>query len=389
MALSLRKKLYAIEKKELPDQIVAPAPVRVACTTIQKNNPLTIALPRQISAEFFSYLGVSEMGDVDLEKILFIDTETTGLSRGVGTLAFLIGAGHVRQGQFVVKQYLMEDYLQEKNMLETFLNDFSAFDMIISFNGKSYDLPLLQSRLIINKLSPLDLTLPHGDILYPSRRTWRLRLKQCSLKHLEENILAIRRQGDLPGALIPQQYFNFIKSKNFYLLEDILDHNHQDIASLFLLFQTLYGIYTQPQQQNFIEDLFSTAKQLEKQGELHRARQCYHLSASGKFKGPANIHLGQSFQREKEFDQAIFHYEKMIAENQGGLSPFIQLSKIYEHQKKDIHLALHYAEKGLLKASDLLYFSPTAVQDEKNDLQYRYMRLLRKKEKLLFLQSKP
>ncbi|NLB90432.1 MAG: tetratricopeptide repeat protein, partial [Clostridiales bacterium] len=149
-------------------------------------------------------------------------------------------------------------------------------------------------------------------------------------------------------------------------------------TSLSLLFHHLCHLYTAPQQQSFIEDLYSTAKVFEKKGDIETARTCYQLSAKKSLRVPAHLSIAKGYQREKNINEAITLYQQMIDEKSGGLYPYIQLSKLLEHKKKDLPAALKITEQGLRYATDLLAFSSVAVQNENNDLQYRYMRLLRK-----------
>ncbi len=381
MGLSLRSKLYAIDKKKEPLIKLSSTVSSAQCKVIHKSLPVQLTFD-SLSPYLFPLFSSEKIEkDIPLNKLLMIDTETTGLSRGVGTVAFLIGVGYIEENQLIVEQYLIEDYHQERDLLSSFAKRFSAFEGYITFNGKSYDIPLLQSRFLMNKLPIPDFSISHIDLLHPARRNWKLRLQQCTLQNLEEEILHLYRENDLPGSLIPKRYFQYIKTKNFVLLEDIILHNQQDLLSLFLLFQKLCSIYLAPEQQTFFEDLYSTGKQLEKVGDYQQAYRCYQLSAKGKVRAPAYLALGKGYQKNYDIDKAIEVYQKMIEENQGALLPYIHLSKIYEHRKKDISSALYYTEKGLSRVSDLLAFPSSTVQKDKNDLQYRYMRLLRKKAK--------
>ncbi|NCB05689.1 MAG: hypothetical protein EOM69_09240, partial [Clostridia bacterium] len=140
------------------------------------------------------------------ESLVFLDTETTGLSGGAGTLAFLVGLGHIENGRFVVRQYLMRDYGEEPYMLSAVADALSRFRMLVTFNGKSFDAPLLRSRLLINRISAGCVPALHADVLYPSRRVWKLRLGSCTLGRLEEAVLGVHREDDLPGAQVPQAY---------------------------------------------------------------------------------------------------------------------------------------------------------------------------------------
>ena len=143
--------------------------------------------------------------EIDLNKTVFIDTETTGLSGGTGTLAFLIGAGTFEDdGSFVVRQFFLRSPAEEPAVLLHLSEWLDQFEAIISFNGRGFDLPLLHTRFTLQRLRPQILRAPHLDLLTPARRVWRGRLESCSLKSLEYHVLDVQRdQIDIDGSLIP------------------------------------------------------------------------------------------------------------------------------------------------------------------------------------------
>ena len=142
----------------------------------------------------------------DASRLLFLDTETTGLAGGTGTCAFLIGIGNVEGMKFVVRQFFLRDYPEEKAMLEALAEALEPCQGIVTFNGKTFDVPLLETRYALARMkSPLD-RLIHFDALHPARRLWKLRLESCKLTDLEEAILGISREGDVPESPIPAHH---------------------------------------------------------------------------------------------------------------------------------------------------------------------------------------
>ena len=135
----------------------------------------------------------------DPRRVLYLDTETTGF-QGSGTVAFIIGAGFITGEGFEVRQYIMRDYPEEPDQLNRLKALLEGFDTLCTFNGKSFDVPLLRSRFLMNRLRDTAFDKPHIDLLHIARRVWKLRLKQCSLGRLEEEILGQPRHDDLPGA---------------------------------------------------------------------------------------------------------------------------------------------------------------------------------------------
>ncbi len=384
MPISLRDKLKAVDKpKPQPEEKKAVA--ASGCYHEEKVIPFTDL--KEVPTEL-TFLGRSlglvlgeTISDIPIDpyRILFLDTETTGLSGGVGTLAFMVGAGYFTKDGFSVHQWVMRDYPEERFMLANVQSLCEGFDYVVTFNGKAFDLPLLQARMLMNRLGTKQLErLRHVDLLHPARRVWKLRLKSCRLSRLEEEIFQAPREHDLPGSEAPERFFQFLKTGNFKLLRDVIDHNRQDIASLARLLYKLLYVYEIPEQQSFFEDIFSMGLALEKQGETDLARRCYHLCVGGSVKVQAQMNLGRSFLRAKELDQAVFSYRRMIDSREGGLLPYVELAKLYEHRLRDVKNALEITKMAILLASEPSLGSQEAMQEMQNALQYRYMRLVKK-----------
>src|SRR5262249_33194494 len=145
--------------------------------------------------------------ECDPSRIAFLDTETTGLSGGTGTYAFLVGIGTWRSSGFLVEQFFMRNFDEEAAVICPLEERLSQVKVVVTFNGKCFDLPLLESRFVMHRRDwPLADGI-HLDLLHPSRRLWKLRLKDCSLANLEREVLGFEREEDIPGYLIPQVYF--------------------------------------------------------------------------------------------------------------------------------------------------------------------------------------
>lgn len=321
-------------------------------------------------------------GDPDIpqhiapEGFLFLDTETTGLSHGAGTVAFLVGVGMIEAGELVVRQYMMRDYDEEAFVLRRVQRDLSRCQVLVTYNGRSFDMPLLETRFIMQRM-PLDTSeIPHADLLHTARRVWKLRLKRCTLSYLEELIFHEPREDDLPGAEVPQRYFDYLKRRDFSLLEDILRHNAQDIASLARLLFVLGRLHENPLSAEHLQDIYSLGRVYEKRGNLQKARMCYRAADAGSMSALSRERLADTFRRERRPEEAAAIYEKMIAGRQGGAKPYIALCKLMEHRLKAPAAAADIARRGLIYVSDL-------PQDERtradfDDLTRRYARLLRK-----------
>jgi len=162
----------------------------------------------------------------------FLDTETTGLAGGTGTYAFLIGVGSIEAAGFRLRQFFMRDYGEEASLLARLAEYLAPFDVLITYNGKAYDQPLLETRFrMARRRHPFE-RLEHLDLLFGARRLWKLRLESCRLVDLENRVLGVERHGDLPGSLIPYCYFDYLRSRRAMPLIPIFDHNATDILSL-------------------------------------------------------------------------------------------------------------------------------------------------------------
>jgi uncharacterized protein YprB with RNaseH-like and TPR domain len=172
-----------------------------------------------------------EGSGVPLESLLLFDLETTGLSGGAGTVAFLAAFGRFRPGaKLEIVQYLLLDYPGESEFIDAVLGEFSGDPVLVTYNGKSFDSQILRTRCVMNGVFPPDP--PHLDLVHPARRLWRRIFGSCSQVDVEEGILGVRREGDLPGSEAPDAWFEYLKTGNAGRLEAIADHNGRDIAGL-------------------------------------------------------------------------------------------------------------------------------------------------------------
>ena len=379
MALSLRDKLKAADKPK-----PAPPPARSSGVFVQET-----AYPLSDFPYLFDIthqtLSLMEQGDFpnpfDPYRVLYLDTETTGLSTGAGTVAFLVGVGFLRDDELIVKQYLMRDYCDEAEMLKEIEAHLAQCDLLVTFNGKSYDSTLLRTRFLMNRMNPTALNLPHADLLHIARRIFKLRLQKCRLSYLEEAVFNEPRHDDLPGALIPERYFAYLKTGEFALLTDILTHNRQDIASLCRLLSHMVNMYDNPQLIPHAKDIYSIGVALERRQATGKARACYHLASGSEMAALSHLRLAHSHRRSREFRDAALLFETMVKKNEGGYEPYIELAKLYEHHFGDIGRAMDCTKKAIMKLAEPSLFDDASIHTVRNALQYRYDRLLKKREK--------
>ena len=312
----------------------------------------------------------------DVRKLLFLDTETTGLSGGAGTLAFEIGLGFIDARGMVIRQYVMRDYGEESAMLAEIASLLPRFDTLVTFNGKSFDIPLLESRMVMHRIRVHLTDWPHLDLLHACRRVYKLRLGRCSLSALEEAVLGESRTDDLPGAQVPQRYFDYLRTREFALLEDVLRHNRQDVESLASLTGHLCSAFREPEQLAHAEDAFCVGRTLLRGGHTEEGRRCLRILGMSSMSSQAHMVLSASYKKSREWASSVAMWTEMIARGEGGTWPYVELAKYYEHTERDYARALRYAVAALSRALNL---SPLGGDDaEIATLRKRVERLKRK-----------
>ena len=294
----------------------------------------------------------------DIRRCLFLDTETTGLSGGAGTVAFLVGVGWVEDDALVIEQLMLREYADEPALLDRLGRRMADFDSVCTFNGRNFDMPLLETRFTMNRMRDRWRALENLDLLYPSRRAWKLRLGSCRLCNLEAEILGMPREDDLPGSEVPARFFQFMKTGEDALLDDIVRHNRQDIATLAKLLVRLCAVNDRPDLLSDQRDQFSMGKSLERLGELKPAREMYRASArprpvgtlaalSGeRIAGSANWRLYGLCRRSGDWEGAEEVLLQMLRRRQLPGAVCTELSKLYEHRRKDYPKALEFALKS-------------------------------------------
>lgn len=208
------------EERELPGKEMAPG-----LRLIEAQLPIE-SLPATISGAF------DRKDDFDPRRVLFFDTETTGLAGGTGTRAFMIGAAHWGDDELHVRQLLITTLAAETAMLETFASWLETDTVLASYNGKSYDAPLLRTRYRLARMPDPTAKLGHVDLLYPSRRRYRGVYANCRLATIERQVLKIVREDDLPGSEAPAAWLGYLRGGPANNLRRVAQHNHQDVVSL-------------------------------------------------------------------------------------------------------------------------------------------------------------
>lgn len=330
---------------------------------------------------------------VDMRKAVFFDTETTGLAGGSGTYAFLVGLGFFAGYEFVVRQYFMRDYHQEEPMLEALAADLAPFEVLVSFNGRSFDWPLMETRYRMSRRrAPLN-GAPHLDLLHPARRLWKERLGACNLQNLEMQILGLYRQGDVPGHLIPPLYFDYLRTGKVEPLADVILHNRLDILSLVSLAGWLGQMVADPLSPTpdgellCGDDLYALGRLYETRGMLAESLTCYETARERGLGAVSETvllrQLSTAYKRARAHDQAVAVWERMVTEL-GGLSlfPYVELAKYHEHVTRSYDLAEAMAQRALAIAEQRRTlagaYGPGALR-EFQAVQHRLRRIQRKR----------
>ena len=327
---------------------------------------------QSIPGSWLTNISDGEGRPVDPGRWAFLDTETTGLAGGTGTCAFLVGVGAIETGGFRVRLFFMRDYDEEPAMLDALSECLSPYEALITYNGKSFDVPLLETRFRLKRqASPLG-RLRHVDLLYPARRLWSERMSNCRLGTLESEVLGFERHDDVPGALIPHRYFNFLKTGNPDGLRPVFRHNVLDLVSLACLGAVLMQAFATPGETAFrhAEDMLGLARWLRKRGRREDALDLYRKAIRAGL--PPRCQFASIWESARLEGQAgdrtiqvrLLRDLSRVANPYRALA-FEQLAKHYEHREKDFRAALEMTRNAQLHA-------PSA------ELDYRERRLVRK-----------
>ncbi len=287
-------------------------------------------------------------------KWCFLDTETTGLAGGSGTYAFLIGIGRITAQGFRVRQFFMREFGEEASQLSAVFEHLKEFEVVITYNGRTFDQPLLETRFrMVRQRSPFS-ALEHLDLLHGARRLWKLRFDSCRLVDLENQILGVERQGDLPGELIPYVYFEYLRTHEILRLVPIFHHNAVDILTLACLTAIVPHAFQPP-------ELAQLSHGAEMVGLARWWRQAdQHENALALFRQAIDKGLPDDLLFRTMWDMAAL--EKKVGREHVALPIFTELSasrnpwralafaelaKYYEHRERNYAMALEMTLSAL------------------------------------------
>ena len=298
---------------------------------------------------------------LDLSSAVFLDLETTGLAGGTGTLPFLVGLAYYRDERFKVTQFFLSEMAEEDRLireLAQFIRDM-GFKSVVTYNGKAFDMPLVETRFAMHR-TPCPLRgLPHLDFLFSARSLWKHKHDSCRLFNLAQQIVQAERSEDIPGAEIPLRYFQYIRNGDFSLIDPILYHNQEDLLSL--LGVVVAGAVLVERNRAGAErgeddamDLYGVAKLFERAGDIQTSAALLEKALSGgrgltaEVSQNARKKLSHHFKKNKDWEKALTFWKEMSAGDE--VDCFRELSMYFEHTAKDHGEAIRVAMEGLALA---------------------------------------
>lgn len=322
---------------------------------------------------------------VECDKLLFLDTETTGLGVGTGNVPFMVGLGYFSGSSFVVEQCLIRNPAEEPAMLAYVAEKMREKRILVSYNGRAFDWPVLKNRCVLNRMNDVPEEPVHLDFLYASRHLWKHTLTSCRLSTVEEEKLGVERVEDVPGALAPEMYFRYLREKDPSLLAGVFRHNERDVLSLAALavhFTRLLSGEFAPEEME-AEELYRLGVWLEKMNRPDLAERSFtHLyMRRGRSLSVYWERLASRYKKKGEWTRAVELWHRCIEEHGRfsvrSLNPYIELAKYYEHHVRDYARALEMTDRAREQAEKVVLFGMEGRQRRREwirDLEHRMAR---------------
>jgi uncharacterized protein YprB with RNaseH-like and TPR domain len=318
---------------------------------------ITLELLSRTRDESFSRRALAALQDP--EKWLFLDTETTGLAGGTGTYAFLIGLAWWDAGGLQVEQFFMRDFAEEHSLLQELSQRIAERPVLVTFNGKSFDWPLLENRFTMTRSMVVPKLAAHLDLLHPARALWKMRLGSVRLGELERHVIDAPRLGwhrdnDVASALIPQYYFDYLRGGPTQPLASVVRHNQMDLRGLAALFGKINSVLADDDCHSIDSlDLFGLSKFLQRRGDADRAHsacaQALSMGLPAEFRPKARRDLALMAKRRGEHSLAAEILHEIAGDPQDGIHACEQLAIYYERHAKDLVKAAEFAQLAIAK----------------------------------------
>jgi len=322
----------------------------------------------------------------DAQQWLFLDTETTGLAGGTGTYPFLVGLAWWEGGGLEVEQLFMREYSEERSLLAALAERIAERPVLVTFNGKSFDWPLLETRYRMTRTIPPPAPRAHLDFLHPARNLWRLRLGSVRLSQLERHVLGWDRGADVASELIPRIYLDFVRGGRAEPLVPVFHHNQMDLRGLAGLsgrILTLLGDEEGTSQDGL--ELYGISRICERRGEAKRSRKLYEQSIASALPEEtdrvARAALARLAKRDGDITCAHELWESVLGNSREGYEAYEHLAIYYEHEAREPGRALALAREALAQlrsANQAGTIAATEYRRTKARFEHRIVRLERK-----------
>ena len=332
------------------------------------------------------------LASADRRRACFLDTETTGLSGGTGTMAFVVGLGFFADDGFHVRQHFLRDPGDEPAMVEALAEFVSQFEALVSFNGRAFDLPILENRFIMARMRPMTAGMPHLDLLAPARRLWRFHLSSCALSALEPAVLGVlREQDDVPSGIIPYLYRDYLRTGDAREMKRVLYHNGIDILSMVTLAARLCRAFADPWSEGADgsharlsgAEFLALGHWYAAEGRLAEAERAYRAALETGLTPDLRANglrtLGAMFKQAGRWSRACACWQQLALEEQGDVLAHVELAKYFEWHVGDLLLAAGWTRAALAQVEQW----PAGLRHDTllTELHHRLARLERKMER--------
>lgn len=309
---------------------------------IERDGVVIHSAVRQLTrANDLPLTALPEVGHLCEPNWVYIDTETTGLSGGVGNLAFMVGVARYRDdGDLELRQFTLANMAGEGHLLQALIEWVGQDAVLVSYNGKCFDLPLLAARLRLHRLHDMLSDRPHLDLMYTVRRAYRRHWPDCRLQTAERTLLDHHRVDDLPGAEAPAAWRVWLTHRQSRRLAGTLAHNFQDVLSLALLHQRVLADYNGSDRSGV--DYATIGRSWDEAGYPQHALSVWE-TAQQRMDEPGLLMLARQYRRQARWRDAVVVWSELSA--QGSAEAALELSKYYEHRRRDYREAMSYAER--------------------------------------------
>jgi uncharacterized protein len=290
------------------------------------------------------------------ERIIFLDTETTGVQSGAGICPFLVGLGYFSGAEFHMLQYFIRDFDEEPSMLYALGELLEHFDLVVTYNGAAFDLPLLEARFTLARLDSPFTRMSHLDLLFSARRLWRNGHGSCRLIALEREIISFMRGPDVPGSMIPRAYFDYLQHKPAPTLKGVFSHNVYDVVSLAALaIHACDRVTLEPAVLDDPLDLYSLARILQNSQSWLRSVQLYEMALAGGLPEPtrqkALENLSVVYRRTGNHERSREICAELMAYPEFSMVGYEGAAIYYERVAGDFESVLRILEEGLRRAA--------------------------------------